>query len=198
MQHAVGDIEAKRILKELRDKSDDELHATIADSRKALFDWRLEDFRKKQPEKELKYASKYSIAAAKTILREREIAAEVKALEENPPEEWKPEPDPDTGIMPPWWATGPVVKGPWWSEKEAERLSKNYYMKPGKKHSKGSAHETVHVPWKQRFGGRKSVGFIEDPPSDQVLKLPLGRAGNGNYRPKGKYSKDKQVISRIK
>ncbi|CAE8628347.1 unnamed protein product [Polarella glacialis] len=63
--------------------TDEELHALIAESRKKIFEHRMEVFRKRSPSRGSRYEWQYKIALAKTFMKERELA---NAPEEVPEE----------------------------------------------------------------------------------------------------------------
>merc|ERR1719414_1902162 len=78
--------------------SDEQLHEVITDGRKAVFDHRLDVWRKKQPGVGKRYKAQHRIAVAKTLLKQREIDANAEAAkntvkEEPPPlsEQFDPE-----------------------------------------------------------------------------------------------------------
>lgn len=64
-----------RYRKELRKMTDEELHETIAKSRRMTLHHRMEKFRRKQPSAGSLYEWQYKIALAKTFLKQRELAA---------------------------------------------------------------------------------------------------------------------------
>lgn len=65
-----------RTIEALRKRTDDELHQKITDSRKDLWEGRLDVFRRKPPNPEQKYRNKKTIARAKTVLAERRLDRE--------------------------------------------------------------------------------------------------------------------------
>jgi ribosomal protein L29 len=60
---------------EIEEFNDEELHAHISKARQALFNHRLDVFRKRKPSKLQRYKWQYQIAVAKTLLKQREILA---------------------------------------------------------------------------------------------------------------------------
>eukprot|EP00929_Paragymnodinium_shiwhaense_P081276 TRINITY_DN424_c0_g2_i1.p1 TRINITY_DN424_c0_g2~~TRINITY_DN424_c0_g2_i1.p1 ORF type:complete len:246 (+),score=100.41 TRINITY_DN424_c0_g2_i1:98-835(+) len=66
---------------DLKEKSDDDLHSVIAESKKNLWDYRLQVFRKKKPHRSIKFKNLYKIAMAKTLLSQRKNDLEAKDVE---------------------------------------------------------------------------------------------------------------------
>lgn len=60
---------------EIEEFNDEELHAHISKARQAIFNHRLDVFRKRKPSKLQRYKWQYQIAVAKTLLKQREILA---------------------------------------------------------------------------------------------------------------------------
>merc|ERR1719253_1978832 len=77
-------FEKAPIFRELQAKTDDELHSVIADGRKAVLMHRMDVWRKRAPQKKVKYTALYNIAAAKTLLNARAGSGSDEAAEEEP------------------------------------------------------------------------------------------------------------------
>merc|ERR1711972_468524 len=76
--------------KGLDEMSDEELHGVIAEGRKAVFNHRLDVWRKKQPGIGGRYKAQHRIAVAKTLLKQREIDANAEAAKNAKQEDLPP------------------------------------------------------------------------------------------------------------
>jgi len=132
----------KQTVTDIRSKSDEELHELIADSRMKLFTNRMDAFRKKEPPRSQKTNAQYTIAVAKTVLKQRLIEEERKAAEKAAAErEAAGEPDPATvvPIMADLVSKEDTIKAytAWAkpSNKEHARISKRFAIPSVTKHS---------------------------------------------------------------
>jgi len=86
-QGLVGRKKKDEILGQLRQMSDEDLHNVVALGRQHYFEYRLDSFRKRKPDRKNLQEMHYKLIASKTILRERAIDVEKKAAEDAEPEE---------------------------------------------------------------------------------------------------------------